>query len=475
VQRFLLLPILPLAILLLAFLAPLRAAAQDAATPPSHDWRSPGFVSTVGGRLFDPACRPLNSAGANIPNLLYHYPLTSAAAAENIDATLAWLHGRHFRWLRVFATGHGLPGPDSGAAVRAPQSADEAIAALRFLLDRVQAFNASRPPEEALYVLVALTDYYPAGVPGDRFAYDHPVYRGSPVLPAPWYRAGVWRFDFEQEHGFGRLTGLPNYEGHYLPWVRQIVAAFAEHPAVMGWQLGNELKARNSPRNGITPDEAYGWYLAFTRDVVDVIREYDRNHLIFMGAQYMAELVDWEYRPRDVPEPALLPTYRHLVRQALDACGRYCWNVWGLTSYDFNLYAVDDAMVMAQHGVTSVFTEYGFTRGTAEEMERRFGQDHAAAIRRGYGRSWVTIDGERRPYLYSAADLVLSGLAAGISPWGAPAPGATAILDADWQRGITLVSDEAQLWSTWRETAARLEAANRAAGISVACLAHDSR
>src|SRR5258708_3288360 len=35
----------------------------------SHDWRSPGFVSDVGGTLFDPFCMPLRSVGTNVPNL----------------------------------------------------------------------------------------------------------------------------------------------------------------------------------------------------------------------------------------------------------------------------------------------------------------------------------------------------------------------------------------------------------------------
>jgi hypothetical protein len=160
------------------------------------------------------------------------------------------------------------------------------------------------------------------------------------------------------------------------------------------------------------------------------------------------------FEPSHAPDAALLPTYRRLVRQALDACGAYCWNVWGLTGYDFNLYPLDDAQLMAQQGVASVFTEYGFTRGSATDMERRFGGDARVAIQRGLGRTWQDVDGVTHPYLYSASDLVLSGLAAGISPWGAPAPGPLAALDADGQRGVT-----------------KLEAANQAAGVSAACLA----
>ena len=30
-----------------------------------------GFVSLVGGRLYDPFCRPSRSVGSNVPNLLF--------------------------------------------------------------------------------------------------------------------------------------------------------------------------------------------------------------------------------------------------------------------------------------------------------------------------------------------------------------------------------------------------------------------
>src|SRR5690348_17032729 len=69
------------------------------AASPSHDWRAAGYVADVGGQLFDPGCRPLRSAGANVPNLPYR---------DGAEATLEWLYQHHFRWLRVFATGHDL-------------------------------------------------------------------------------------------------------------------------------------------------------------------------------------------------------------------------------------------------------------------------------------------------------------------------------------------------------------------------------
>lgn len=419
-----------------------------------HDWRAPGYVSAVAGQLYDPRCVPLRSIGSNVPNLLYR---------DGLGENLEWMRQHRLRWMRVFATGHAL-GPD-----RAPRDAASATAALGSLLSRVEAFNGAHDPSEAIYVLMSLTDYYPPGVPGDRHAFDHPTFRLSPVLPAPWFRAGIRQFDFEQEHGLGLLSGLPNYEVNYKPWVRQIVSSLAQSRALMGWQLGNELKARNSARNGISATQAYDWYLGFTRDIVDAIRSLDRNHLIFMGAQYIAELADWEYRPNDHLAPDRVPEYRQLVQRMLDACGENCWNVWSLTAYDFNPYPVDDAAMFSEAGVPVVATEYGLTWGTPAEMQARFGGDRAAAVQNGFGRWWQELSGRDQPRLRGVPELFANGLVSGVAPWGSPAPGSGAELDMDGGWGITGMPDEAALWSAWSSVAGSLENANRTAGASAAC------
>ena len=425
------------------------------ATTTSHDWRTPGFVGAVSGAIFDPSCVPLRSIGANVPNLAYR---------GGLDANLEWLHQHHFRWMRVFATGHAI-GPN-----RAPPDAASAVAALRSLLSRVDAFNAAHDPSESIYVLVSLTDYYPPGVPGDRYAFDHPTFRLSPALPAPYFRAGIQYFNFNQEHDQGWLYGMPNYEVNYKPWVRQIVSSLASSRALLGWQLGNELKARNSPRNGIDNLTAYGWYLAFTRDVVDTIRAADRNHLIYLGVQYTAELVDWEYSPNDGLALEKVPEYRRLVQQMLSDCGQSCWNVWSLTAYDFNPYPLDDAATFGQAGVPVVATEYGFTLGTPDEMRRRFGGDRSTAVTSGLARPWPGLSGQTVPRQWSVPELFQNHLVTGVAPWGSPAPGIDAGLDTDGTRGITGTPDEQALWSAWGNVAASLEAANRAAGPSAACL-----
>ncbi len=433
--------------------------AISAADTESHDWRTPGFVAAVGGRLYDPSCVPLNSAGTNVPNLPFR---------DGLEANLEWMRQHHLRWMRVFATGHAL-GSDL-----APRDARSAIAALRSVLAQVDAFNAAHKPSESIYVLVSLTDYYPPGVPGDRYAYDHPTFTLSPVLPAPWFRAGVRQFDFDQEHNFGRLTGMPNYEVNYKPWVLRIVSSLSNSPSLMGWQLGNELKARSSHRNGITVPQAYGWYLDFTRDMVDTIRSVDRNHVIVTGTQYMAELVDWEYRPKNQLRPDLVPQYQQFVQQMLNTHGTYDWNVFGMTYYDFNPYGLDDMASFKQAGVAVLATEYGFTRGTPTEMQTRFGGDEPSAVQNGLNRSWQDLEGQLQPREWSASELVARGMLAGVASWGSPAPGTDAQLDQDTQRGITGAPDEAALWTAWGNVGATLEAANQAAGPSQQCLALDS-
>jgi hypothetical protein len=193
-----------------------------------------------------------------------------------------------------------------------------------------------------------------------------------------------------------------------------------------------------------------------------------------MGAQYIAELVDWEYRPQDQLDLDRVPEYHRLVQRMLDNCAQHCWNVWSLTAYDFNLYPLDDATVFKRAGVAVVATEYGFTLGTPAEMEKLFGGDRAAAVLRGFEQTWQDIDGRWHPRLSGGAELVDHAGLAGISPWGSPAPGPGAEFDADVHRGVTGAPDEVALWAAWNEVARSLENASRRAGPSAECEAYRS-
>lgn len=115
-------------------------------------------------------------------------------------------------------------------------------------------------------------------------------------------------------------------------------------------------------------------------------------------------------------------------------------------------------------------TEYGLTRGTPDEMARRFGGGRAAAVREGFATPWTRYDGQAEPRLPSATELVERGQLAGIAPWGSPAPGVWAGFDAEPLRGVAGSPDEGSLWAVWGDLGAALESANRAAGHSAACL-----
>ena len=441
---------------------PVPSGSEQQQPIPSHDWRAPGYVAVVDGRLYDPECRPLRSAGSNVPNLMFR---------RGVRENLEWMRLHQFRWMRVIVTGHAQP-------IRHPDVAPGAVERrLEELLREVEAFNAAHDPSERIYVLVSLNDYYEPGVPGDRFAFDKPGWCQLRVLNAPWYRRGVPRYDFQDECDGGRLENAPNYEAHYKPWVQRLVSVGARSPAILGWQLGNEMKARHSILNGISEEEAYAWYLDWTIDMVDTIRAIDRAHLIFTGTQYMAELLDLPYRPEDATiQPDMRPTYEERFDRMLRACGAYCWNVWSLTNFDFRLYSVDDGMLLDRAGVAAVITEYGFTLGTREEELKRFGGDRRIALRDGLPQAWQDLQGNWHQRYWGALELIERGGVDGIAPWGSPNPdpGTEPGLDLDRLRGISEVPEGSDLWNIWREIGSRLENTNRAAGVSASCQAYVS-
>jgi hypothetical protein len=421
---------------------------------PSHDWRSPGFVGVVDGILFDPNCWPLQSVGANVPNLIYR---------ESILQNLEWMRRNKVRWIRVFATGH-REAPDVDAETRARM--------VRELTTLVEAYNKSVGPSEAIYMLVVLTDYYGHGVPGDRYVRDNPQGCDFYVLPAPWFRRGVQWFSFKPECGDPPVSDVPNYEVYFKPWVRQLISDLAQSPAIMGWQLGNELKARNNVRNAI--EHGYDWYLDFMRDMSDTIRSVDKNHLIFVGAQYFAELTDIPYRPGSGGiEPYLRTKYLKAVGQMAQACGEYCWNVWPLTFYDFNPYPADDAIVLHRGDVATLATEFGFTLGTPDESRVRFGGDRVQALRAGLKRPWQDIDGVWHDEQWGLATAIRELELNGAAPWGSPYPNPDTDLgsDLDRRRGISLAPEGMELWQVWTGVATGLANSNARSSADATCLA----
>lgn len=419
---------------------------------PDHDWRSPGFVGVVDGTLYDPDCFPMQSVGANVPNLIYR---------ESILQNLEWMRKNKVRWIRVFATGHREE-PNINSEARARM--------VRELTSLVEAYNKSVGRAEAIYLVIVLTDYYGQGVPGDRYLRDNAQGCEFYVLPAPWFRRGIQRYSFNPECGDAPVSDVPNYEVFYKPWVRDLVSDLSESPAIMGWQLGNELKARNNVRNNI--DYGYEWYLDFVKDMTDTIRSVDKNHLVLVGAQYFAELTDIPYRPGSGGiEPYLRTKYLQSVDQMAKACGRYCWNIWPLTFYDFNPYPADDAMVLQRGGVATLSTEFGFTLGTKDEEQVRFGGNRVTALRSGLNRPWQDVDGVWHDSEWSLSETIKTLRINGAAPWGSPYPNPETDLgsDLDRRRGISLAPEGMDLWQVWTGVAADLEYQNARTGSQASC------
>jgi hypothetical protein len=439
--------------------APRTASGADFANVnpsewPSRDWRSPGFVAIVDGQMYDPDCWPLQSIGANVPNLMYR---------QSTIQNLEWMRQNKVRWIRVFVTGH---------RETHKITADIAEQRLRELVGLVEAYNRAVGPNEAIYLMMVLTDYYGRGVPGDQYVRDNPHGCEHVVLPAPWYRRGQQYFDFKPECGDETATGMPNYEVNFKPWVRRMVGSVAESPAILGWQLGNELKSRVSPRNNVGDEEAFEWYLAFVNDIVDTIREADPNHLIITGSQYFAELADLPYRPLGHEfEPELRDVYVRDLDRMMLSCGRNCWNIWNLTYYDFHPYSIDDAMLLARGRVATIYTEYGFTLGTPAENRSRFGGDRVAALRSGIDRPWQDIFGFWYDDHWSLAEAIRELSVVGAAAWGSPNPDVQTDpgSDLDRRRGISNAPEGLGLWREWSNVAKQLELANARFGESRDC------
>lgn len=422
----------------------------------SHDWRSPGYISVVDGQLYDGECRPFKTTGSNLPNIMFRYGLH-----ENLE----WMRQHKMRWMRVIASGHGPPGFAPGV------DNGEVEARLAWLLREVEAFNLRALPHESIHVLISLTDYYEPGVPGDKYGFDSPGWCWTRVLNAPWYRRGFPSYSFKQECGAGTLAEAPNYEVNFKPWVQRLVRVGADSPAVLGWQLGNEMKARNSETNGIS--EAYSWYLDWLKDMTDTIREVDQNHLIFAPAQYLAELVEWPYRPdTHAVKEELVPTYARLLTDAVNSCGKHCWNVWSITNYDFRMYAIDDALMLHRAGIAVVATEHGITHGQVEGDPWRDGGDRVAALELGVLQPWQDVEGNWHNRLWSVTETVNRLGLDGIAPWGSPNPDPSTDpwLDVDNTRGISFAHEGMGLWEAWRRVGSTFEQANLVAGPSQACV-----
>jgi hypothetical protein len=205
-----------------------------ATIPVTGTWGDDGSVSVSGdGFVRDGAA--FRFVGFNARGLSHYgggdiLPYTSEA---DIATTLDAVEAAGGTVLRVFAANHDV-------------SDQVASARLGSLLDACEA--------RGLVVIAALTDEYATGFSpqGDDGAYAVDG-NGYTVLTDAWYAAG--------------------YQEVYRPWVATVVAENAGHPALFGWEPGNETKSPAAPDT----------WLAWLADVAGLIRRLDPDTPVVAG------------------------------------------------------------------------------------------------------------------------------------------------------------------------------------------------
>jgi len=207
-------------------------ARPDAHVAPDAFVPTHGYVSVSGTELMRDGAR-YRFIGVNLRGLPHFgTPILPYAPASEIETELAEAARMGARVVRVFAAAN-----DTDATTVA--------ARLGHVLDRADAHG--------LTVIVTLTDFYPTTLfpRGDEGSYAN--VGGFTVLSADWFRSG--------------------FRAHYLPWVNEVVARYATHPAILAWELGNEIKC----------DADHAAFLSFVDATTSAIRAHDSHHLITIG------------------------------------------------------------------------------------------------------------------------------------------------------------------------------------------------
>ncbi|MSQ04344.1 MAG: hypothetical protein EXR71_21100 [Myxococcales bacterium] len=214
-----------------------------------HDTGAGAGIAVSGTSLtLDSA--PFRFVGFNTRGLAHYgggdiLPYTSS---DDVATTLDAVQAAGGTVIRVFAANHDV-------------SDDVAADRLATLLDACQA--------RGLHVIVALTDEYATGFSpeGDDGAY-YVDGNGYTVLSPSWYASG--------------------WHDHYGGWVDTVVGRNAGHPALLGWEPGNETKQ---------PDDPEAW-LTWLGDVSAKIRAADPVTPIVAGTIDIASTA--------IPDPAAL-------------------------------------------------------------------------------------------------------------------------------------------------------------------------
>lgn len=210
---------------------------QEAGTevPYTATGSSAGDFATTSGTDFMVAGKKFRFVGVNTAGIAhYGTSVLPYATTGQIDEQLRSAASMGAKVVRIF-----------GAANNA--SAADVASRVGYVLDRARAND--------LYVIVALTDYYnstPYHPRGDD-GYYTPSGGGWVLLNETFYSSG--------------------FRNNYLPFVREVVSRYKNHPAVFAWELGNEIK------HPAKPDVFH----AFCKETANTIRGLDARHMITIG------------------------------------------------------------------------------------------------------------------------------------------------------------------------------------------------
>lgn len=229
--------------------APAERPRSTPRAPGARDVREiRDFVRVQGSELMAGG-RPLRFIGVNIRGLVHYGDgrtlpyATRDHAREQVRAARAMVA----RVIRVF-----LPSIHADAA-----------ATIERLRGVIALLRAEAPD---VYLLPALCNLYhdvEFRIPGDDRFYERvdPNFPGD-LLNAAFFQGG--------------------YRLNYLPFVQQVVQSMRDEPAILAWEIGNELKL-NPVSGDLENDPNIAAFLGFMHTMAQEIRRIDPNHLVTTG------------------------------------------------------------------------------------------------------------------------------------------------------------------------------------------------
>lgn len=324
-----------------------------------------GFVS-ANGRELRIGGRPWRFTGMNVYNAASDgwcsFAFSDATLAEALDAI-------------------GLGGTEQGV-IRTwffqPQAIDKATRSRSWeRLDRVLRIAA----EKGYRVIPTLTDHW--GECGS----DAP----NGVKDLAWYSGGYALTDP------GMLTS-------YRSWVTEVVGRYRDDPTIVAWQIINEAEVL--PSSGCPADASMAIVLKdFARDISDLIRSIDPNHLISFGTigggQCGAVMTQWQ-ELHDLPNVDLCEVHDYSGAGAPAIYGDV-WN--GLQRRIEQCAALDKPIFVGEVGVTAAVG----LEPRAQEFLRKLAHQANSGIVGHLAWGWRTTES----YAIQPSDPVLEVLARG--------------------------------------------------------------